>query len=78
VEVAVGARSLVGIVQAAWPFVSVVQVSADAQQVEDWFFSTLQVNLPVPQLFWVADELTLKVASVSAAQQKKVFMGALE
>jgi hypothetical protein len=51
VELDVGARSLVGIVQAAWPFVFVVQVSAAAQQVEDWFFSTLQVNLPVPQFF---------------------------
>lgn len=53
-ELAVGVRSLLGIVQAAWPLVSVVQVSAEAQQVEDWFFSTLQVNLPVPQFFWAA------------------------
>lgn len=35
VELAVGVRSLLGIVQAAWPFVSVVQVSAEAQHVED-------------------------------------------
>lgn len=35
VELAVGVRSLPGIVQAAWPFVFVVQVSAEAQQVED-------------------------------------------
>jgi hypothetical protein len=64
----VGVRSLVGMVQAAWPFVSVVQVSEEAQHVEDWFFSTLQVNLPVPQLFWSANELALSPARVRAAQ----------